>query len=156
MYSFLILQRENYMATWRCHYALNLLLMEVTDESFQINRFLDSTVPIHVLDVMEWIRTHYDQPLSVASIAEQFGYHPTYLTNIFKKYTGYPILTYVNRQFESPWQKPAHQITLSIYRIADMWGFSDEKYFMKLFERYEGITPTQCRKAFHQKKVNLT
>ena len=76
------------MATWRCHYALNLLLMEVTDESFQINRFLDSTVPIHVLDVMEWIRTLYDQPLSVASRAEQFGYHPTYLTNIFKKYTG--------------------------------------------------------------------
>lgn len=64
------------MATWRCHYALNLLLMEVTDESFQINRFLDSTVPIHVLDVMEWIRTHYDQPLSVASIAEHFGIIP--------------------------------------------------------------------------------
>lgn len=46
--------------------------------------------------------------------------------------------------------------TLSIYRIADMCGFSDEKYFMKLFKRYEGITPTQYRKAFHQKKINLT
>ena len=27
---------------------------------------------------------------------------------------------------------------------------------LKLFKRYEGITPTQYRKAFHQKKVNLT
>lgn len=151
-----IAKRENYMPTWRCHYALNLLLMEVTNESFQINSFLDSNVPVHVLDVIEWIRTHYDQPLTVASIAEQFGYHPTYLTNIFKKYTGYPILTYVNRTRIAVAKNLLTNRTLSIYRIADMCGFLDEKYFMKLFKRYEGITPTQYRKAFHQKKINLS
>ena len=78
-------KRENYVATWRCHYALNLLLMEVTCESFQISHFLNASVPAYILDVVEWIRTHYDRPLSVAYIAEQFGYHPTYLTNVFKK-----------------------------------------------------------------------
>lgn len=149
-------KRENYVASWRCHYALNLLLMEVTNESFQISHFLDSSVPAYILDVVEWIRTHYDQPLSVAYIAEQFGYHPTYLTNIFKKYTGYPILTYINRIRISVSKNLLANRTLSIYEVANMCGFSDEKYFMKLFKRYEGITPTQYRKAFHQKKVNLT
>ncbi len=149
-------KRENYVATWRCHYALNLLLMEVTCESFQISHFLNASVPAYILDVVEWIRTHYDRPLSVAYIAEQFGYHPTYLTNVFKKYTGYPILTYINRIRIAVSKNLLANRTLSIYEIANTCGFSDEKYFMKLFKRYEGITPTQYRKAFHQKKVNLT
>ncbi len=127
--------------------------MEVTCESFQISHFLNASVPAYILDVVEWIRTHYDRPLSVAYIAEQFGYHPTYLTNVFKKYTGYPILTYINRIRIAVSKNLLANRTLSIYEIANTCGFSDEKYFMKLFKRYEGITPTQYRKAFQKKNA---
>ena len=149
-------KRENYLVTWRCHYALSLLLLEVTHESFEISQFLDTQIPAYVLDIVEWIRTHYDQPLTVSSIAEHFGYHPTYLSAIFKKYTGAPILTYLNRTRISVAKNLLLNRQLSILQIACMCGFTDEKYFMKLFKRQEGITPTQYRKAFHQKKINLT
>ena len=39
--------------------------------------------------------------------------------------------------------------------VARLCGFTDEKYFMKLFKRYEGMTPSQYRNTFHQKKMNL-
>lgn len=151
-----ISKRENYKPTWHCHYALNSLLIEVTNESFQVNEFLDSRMPTYILDIIEWIRTHYDQPLSVASIAAQFGYHPTYLTNVFKQYTGYPILNYVHRTRITVSKNLLINPTLSVFEISEMCGFTDEKYYMKLFKKYEGLTPSQFRKAFNQKKVNLT
>lgn len=149
-------KRESYSPTWRCHYALSLLLLETTSEAYQSGHFLDPNVPIQVFDVMEWIRTHYDQPLSVASIAERFNYHPTYLTNIFKKHTGFTILTYINRTRIAVSKNLLTNPSLFIYEISDMCGFPDVKYFMKLFKRCEGMTPTQYRKAFYQKKVNKT
>lgn len=33
-------------------------------------------------------------------------------------------------------------------------GFNDEKYFMKMFRKYEGITPTQYKNAFHRRLIN--
>ena len=39
---------------------------------------------MQMLTIIEWIRIHYEQPLTVAGIAERFNYHPTYLTGLFK------------------------------------------------------------------------
>lgn len=151
-----IAKRENYRATWRCHYALSLLLMELTSESLSTNHLMGSNIPVQILDIIEWIRTHYDQPLTVTEIAEQFNYHPTYLTTLFKKYTGYPLITYINRTRIAVSKNLLSSRSLSVSRIAGMCGFTDEKHFMKLFKKYEGMTPTQYRQAFHQKKVNTT
>lgn len=152
-----ISKRENYSSTWRCHYALSLLLLEVTIESYQAGHFLDANIPIQVFDVMEWIRKHYyNTDLSVAAVAEHFNYHPTYLTNLFKKHTGYTILAYINRTRIAVSKNLLSNRDLIIYQVADMCGFKDDKYFMKLFKKYEGITPMQYRNAFHQKKLNNT
>lgn len=149
-----IAKRENYSATWRCHYALSLLVFEVMNESFQSGSFLQSDMPVKILDIIEWLRTHYDRPLTVAYIAERFNYHPTYLTALFKKYTGQSLLNYLNQTRISVAKNLLTSRDLSIYFIASTCGFRDEKYFMKLFKKYEGMTPTQYRKAFHQKKIN--
>lgn len=149
-------KRENYEATWACHYALNSLLLEVTVASFRTNYLTGNEIPIAVLDVMEWIRTHYEQPLTVASIAELFDYHPTYLSNLFKTHTGRSLLNYINATRINIAKNLLSNKTLSIFTIASMCGFSDEKYFMKQFRKHEGMTPTQYRKAFHQKRVNIT
>lgn len=149
-------KRGNYTQTWRCHYALSLLLLEVSSEAYQAGQILNPDIPVWVFDIMEWIRTHYDQQLTVASIAQQFDYHPTYLTNVFKKHTGVTVLSYLNQTRITASKNLLTDRRLYIYEIAYMCGFSDVKYFMKLFRRYEGITPSQYRKAFHQKKVNKT
>lgn len=151
-----IAKRENYRASWKCHYSLSLLLTELTSEALSTNHLMGNNIPVQILDIIEWIRTHYDQSLTVNEIAEKFNYHPTYLTSLFKKHTGYPIITYINRTRIAVAKNLLISRTLSVYGIADMCGFTDEKHFMKLFKRYEGITPTQYRKAFHQKRVNIT
>lgn len=150
-----ISKRSNYQINWNCRYALNLLLMEFTSEFLQTNNIAAGRIPNQIRNIIEYIRTHYDEPLSVEQLAAQYNYHPTYLTTLFKKYTGYPISSYINHtRIAVAKNILCVRDTLSIQSIASMCGFSDEKYFMRLFKKIEGITPSQYRNAFFVKKIN--
>jgi hypothetical protein len=90
-----ISKRDNYKQTWRCHYALNLLLSEFTIEFMSQQDIFDNQLPSNVKAIIEWIRVHYEQPITVASIAEHFHYHPTYMSALFKQYTGHTVSYYI-------------------------------------------------------------
>ena len=149
-------KRDHYQATLRCRYALHLLLLEFTQESFSINNPAKSKIPRKVCQITEWIHTHYDQNITVDSLAKQYHYHPTYLTALFKQYTGYPISSYVNHiRITTAKNILCSKATLSIRDVASMCGFQDEKYFMRVFKQSEGITPSEYRNAFYEKMINI-
>ncbi len=150
-----ISRRENFRPSWRSNYALSLLLMEVSHEALAASRLLEDAVPVRVLEAAEWIRTHYEQPISVPELAKRFGYHPVYLSALFKKYTGYPVLSYINRTRINAAKNLLGASMIPVAQVAESCGFTDEKHFLKLFKRLERLTPTQYRKAFYQKMVNI-
>lgn len=43
---------------------------------------------------------------------------------------------------------------VTIKEAAFSCGFSDEKYFMKVFRELEGMTPTQYKNSFGRKNIN--
>ncbi|MFQ7501476.1 MAG: helix-turn-helix domain-containing protein, partial [Blautia coccoides] len=145
---------SSYQMTRSCCHALNLLLLEISREYLLAEHFGQELLPTSVQDITEWIQSHFDQPLTVRGLAEKFGYHPTYLSALIKQYTGYPLVTYINRTRISVSKNLLNSHSLTIRQISSMCGFTDEKHFMKLFRQFEGMTPTQYRKAFDQKKIN--
>ncbi len=147
-------RRDNFMVTKRTIYASSLVLLELTQEYIKQQNRIRQEFPAGLTQVMEWIQAHYGQTLTASSVAERFGYNTAYLSSLFKIYTGYPLISYVNRLRISVSKNLLTNRELKIYTIASMCGFSDEKHYMKLFKRYEGMTPSQYRKAFFQKKVN--
>ena len=148
-------KRDHYQATLRCRYALNLLLLEFTQESFSVNNPAKSKIPRKVCQLTEWIHTHYDQNITVDSLAKQYHYHPTYLTALFKQYTGYPVSSYVNHiRITTAKNILCSKATLSIKEVASMCGFQDEKYFMRVFKQLEGMTPSEYRNGFYEKMIN--
>ena len=147
-------KRSSYQMTRSCCHALNLLLLEISREYLLAEHFGQELLPTSVQDITEWIQSHFDQPLTVRGLAEKFGYHPTYLSALIKQYTGYPLVTYINRTRISVSKNLLNSHSLTIRQISSMCGFTDEKHFMKLFRQFEGMTPTQYRKAFDQKKIN--
>lgn len=150
-----IAKRENYQSSWKTRYALNLLLLELSSESLSLDRILEDQAPGKLLDIIEWIRSHYDQPVTVEELAARCHYHPTYLTSLMKKYTGYSVNTYVNHiRLSAAKNLLCQGEFLSVSAIAHTCGFPDEKYFMRLFKKQEGMTPGQYRQAFRQKSIN--
>ncbi|HJC09403.1 MAG TPA: AraC family transcriptional regulator [Candidatus Blautia merdigallinarum] len=150
-----IAKRENYQSSWRTRYALNLLLLEFSSEVLSLDRLLEDRAPGKLLDMIEWLRSHYDQPVTVEELAARFHYHPAYLTSLMKKYTGYSVNTYVNHiRLAAAKNLLCQGEFLSVAAVAHTCGFPDEKYFMRLFKKQEGMTPSQYRQAFRQKSIN--
>ena len=151
-----ISKRDNFRQTWRCHYSLNLLLAEFTEEFMSENDLFDNRLPGNVKAIIEWIRVHYEEPLTVASLAEHFNYHPTYLTALIKQHTGHTVSYYITlyriNAAKNLLTAPPPKITTK--SIAYMCGFRDEKYFLRIFKKMEGMTPSQYRNAFSEKKLN--
>lgn len=150
-------KRLGRLSSTQCSYAQSTLLLELANE-FVFHHYLSQqkeNIPINIAELMEWLQLNYDTALSVSEIAQKFGYHPSYLASVFKRYSGYTITEYLNRQrirVAKNYLTSETQLTLS--EISEQIGIADEKYFMRLFKRYEGVTATSYRKAFSQKKKN--
>jgi len=62
---------------------------------------------------------------------------------------------YINRtRIEVSKNLLTYDSTLKVSTIGKLCGFADEKLFMKVFKKIEGITPTRYRNTFYQKHMN--
>lgn len=100
-------------------------------------------------EILEWTRMRSLQPLSVGEAAQRFNYNENYFSRMFRKRTGTYFTDYVNQIRIAKARTLLYRTTLSIKEIAWQVGFADEKYFMKVFKKIEGISPTQYRNAFY-------
>lgn len=128
-------------------YAVSLLLMEITQE------YLDMTngkvnVNRLIASVEEWINSNCHKQLSLAEIAEKFHYNPEYLSMLFKKETGVTITHFINKSRLNISKSLLADSRVSIKEAAFSCGFNDEKYFMRMFKKCEGMTPLEYRNAF--------
>lgn len=150
-----IARRDEQFLLWQCHYALSTLLLEITAQVLREARIRQSDIPPKLAEIMEWIRCHYEQDLTVAGIAERFHYHPTYLASLFRKHTGLSVLAFVNQTRFQMAQSLLTGGDQPVYLIALSVGFRDEKYFLRQFKKFAGMTPTQYRDAFRRKMLNV-
>lgn len=145
-------KRDHYTLTYRCHYALSLLTLELSWE-YMVSAFSEE-IPMSIIRIIDWIRLNYNQPMTVQEIANHFNYNPNYLSRVFKKHTGYALKDFVTHTRISVSKNILISNMLPIKTVGSMCGVYDEKYFMKLFKKLEGMTPSEYRKAFTLKKVN--
>ena len=87
-------------------------------------------------------------------MASQFNYNADYLTQIFKAQTGYCVCGYINLMRINEAKSLLINSDTKIADIAHMCGFSDEKYFMKQFKKFESVTPTQYRQSYFRMHFN--
>ncbi|HHX60138.1 MAG TPA: helix-turn-helix transcriptional regulator, partial [Epulopiscium sp.] len=144
----------NFTHSYRSDYALSLLILEISRESLISQNLSNNNIPTNIIHIIEWIRANYNQVLTVQGIAKKFHYNPTYLSSLFKKHTNYPLLDYINRTRISVAKNLLTDPTNTLFYIAQTCGFNDDKYFMKIFKKFEGMTPSQYRNAFNKKKIN--
>ncbi len=150
-------KRLGSLSSMQCSYAQSTLLLELTNECFFRQRLLlrDEKIPLGIADLMEWLQLNYDTTFSVSDIAEKFGYHPSYLSAVFKRCSGFPITEYLNRQrIRVAKNLLTTMPDLTLSEISEQVGIADEKYFMRLFKRYEGITAAAYREVFCEKAKN--
>ncbi len=138
-----------------CSYFMTCLLMEIAmgrpaPKDRQEADDEDSTLQ----KVQDWIRINACDRISVASVAENFNYSPSYLSTIYKRRFGIGITGQIRRIRIERAQELLLSTSMGVRQIAEACGYDDPKYFMRVFKRFSGLTPTRYRSSFSQRHYN--
>ena len=96
--------------------------------------------------ITDYIKENYDSDLSLETLAEIFGYSPTYLSRMFQKYAGINYKSYLQSiRLERAFQELANT-GHTISEAALNNGFPNSKALAKAFQKKYGILPSEYRK----------
>lgn len=98
-----------------------------------------------IKNIIEYIRAHYDSPISLRDLAAQFHISEGHLCRFFKSMTRMSPVEYINFYRISMSMELLRQTDMEISDIAMRTGFNNISYFNRLFRRYMHMTPTQYR-----------
>lgn len=115
---------------------------EILPEEIRHYRKLD-----RLSTITGYIRENYTKELSLEMVADRFGYSPSYLSRMFRKYAQTNYKTYLqNVRIEYGFQELANT-DHTIGEIALNNGFPNQKAFTREFKKKYGILPSEYRRG---------
>lgn len=95
--------------------------------------------------VMDFVRTHLGQDLSLEALAQQTGFSPYHFTRLFRQTTGESPHQFVLRQRIERAQHLLNETDLPLVRVALESGFANQSHLTQTFKRFLGLTPRAYR-----------
>ncbi|MDO4492142.1 MAG: helix-turn-helix transcriptional regulator, partial [Lachnospiraceae bacterium] len=90
--------------------------------------------------------------ISVESIADELGYHPDYLSHLFKETQGIGLSQFIVREKITRARNLLVYSEYSYSEIASYLGFSSQSHFGAHFKKLTGYTPRQYRETYGKMK----
>ncbi len=113
---------------------------EQNPESIRQKRQLDK-----LSDITDYIKKNYDQNISLESVADHFGFSPTYLSRMFRKYADISYKAYVLDLRTEHGRREMINTDHSLNDIALNNGFPNSRAFAKAFRKRYGCLPSEYR-----------
>lgn len=136
-------------------YLLTSLLIELSEQtisSYISNK--ESSSDKSFANILEWVRIHTSEELTLTQVAEKFNYNKDYLSRIFKQKMNMNFISYVHSLKITKSKELLARTNLGVKEISHQIGMPDDKHFLKIFKRHEKMTPTQFRRTFFRTYMN--
>lgn len=98
-----------------------------------------------ITDILQYLDEHCSEDISLQMLAERFFVNPSYLSRLFKEEVGQIFTKYVMQLRVRKAQQLLKDTHLKIYEVSEAVGYSDVKYFNKIFKDFTGLTPAEYR-----------
>ncbi|MBZ4646881.1 MAG: two-component system, response regulator YesN [Petroclostridium sp.] len=99
-----------------------------------------------IREVVDYVNKYYNKKVSLASAADFVHLNPSYLSKLFCEEMGEPFTRYLMKVRIQKAKELLKEPRYKIYEVGDRVGYSDIKYFVKIFKDMEGMTPAEYRK----------
>ena len=104
-----------------------------------------------VQKALAFIRQHYNEDISIQQAADSLYLSPYYLMHIFKSDVGKTFHTFLTEYRMETAKELLRTPGCRIYEIALQIGYTDVKYFNKLFKKYTSLTPSEYIRMYYAK-----
>ncbi|MBL0737828.1 AraC family transcriptional regulator [Flavobacterium sp. GN10] len=122
------------------------IIQTQTVKSIDEGKFLDVNNPIK--EVTEYIKQNLKENISLKSLSEKACMSTTSFYRFFKRELGMSPIEYILNEKIKCAKNLLKNPTLQINEVCYLAGFEDANYFIRLFKKYEGITPKQYQLLF--------
>ncbi|WP_066188391.1 MULTISPECIES: response regulator transcription factor [Gracilibacillus] len=95
--------------------------------------------------ILDYIEEHYQERLTLQTLANQFHFNPSYLSSYFTKHHQEGFSEYLNKVRITYAKEKLIETNQSITTVSEEVGFSDPSYFTKVFKRVEKQSPRSYR-----------
>lgn len=105
-----------------------------------------------VVAMKEYIKKHYAEPIMLVDLSDEFGLSPKYCSEIFNRVSGDTFKNYLNR-FRINEAKIILDSgsNIKINDLAKIVGFASSNTFIRVFDKYMGMTPKNYAERIHEK-----
>lgn len=109
------------------------------EESGSVNRSVLS-------QIIEEIQKHYTENITLSGMSEKYGISVGHLSSLLKAELGISFTEYITSKRIQKARELLADFNLSIDEIAERVGYNDYFYFIKVFKKHMGISPSKYRK----------
>lgn len=144
-----------YRTHLQCVTELNFIenLQKLEEWTFRtVNRFLTLVVHRHseyrleaIRKATRYIQDHYNKNISLEEVANHVYLSPNYFSGMFKKTVGCSFVEYITRLRINKAKHLLADLSYSVHQIAREVGYSDARYFSRVFKAAIGKSPTEYR-----------
>ena len=133
-----------------------MLLAQMTEFLITLNRMMDNYTDkrempspqyLIISEIMKFISEHYCDKLTLTILGNQFGYSRNYLCSLFKKISGFSIVSYINGTRITKAQEMLKDNHNSIADVAQKCGFESSTHFGRVFKEIVGCSPYHYKRS---------
>ena len=147
------------------HHAYDYLLKPIKEE--ELNRILSNILaesgdeqiiedkgarePERMIDrVINDIRNHYTEDIQLTTLATKYSVSIARLSTDIKKKIGMTFSDYITQLRIQRAKELLSDESMSVGEIAEIVGYNDYFYFIKVFKKVQGISPSKYRKTLQE------
>ena len=103
----------------------------------------------YVTDAISYIKSHYEDPISVSGIADVLGISRAYLNKAFQQELGMSVQRFLIDYRMHCAANLLYNSAMNIQQISEAVGYEDQMTFSKAFKKKFGVSPSSYRKPSH-------
>ena len=100
-----------------------------------------------IAEIVEQAELHISEEILLSSFAKENNVSESYLSKRFKKETGFTFVQYIAKKRCEKAASLLKETALHIQEISAYVGYPDNNYFIKVFKKQYGLTPSEYRKS---------
>lgn len=94
--------------------------------------------------------SNFRQIKSPAEYAALLNISPSYLNEVIKETTGFPVSHWIHQEIILEAKRTLFYTSNTVKEIAHTLGYADPSYFIRLFKKVTGISPQSFRQKYHK------
>ena len=98
-----------------------------------------------VKKAQDYIATHFATEITREEIAAALGVSPSYVSRVFRRYTGMALWDYVNSFRITRARELLEHSDMTVTEVAFAAGFNEPAYFSRMFRKFTGKSPRHFR-----------